>query len=59
MWVYAIPSDKLKKDIIDSLKIMVKREFRDLFVQIHHAVQNVNQNIFKYIIDEYFHQVVL
>lgn len=58
-WSYAIPSDKFKRCIRDSLNIVAKREFWDLLVQIHHAVQNVNQNIFKYIIDEYFHQAGL
>lgn len=57
MWVYAIPSDKLKKDIIDSLNIMVKKGIsRSFCTNSSYAVQNVNQNIFKYIIDEYFHQ---
>lgn len=51
---FAIPSDKFKKGIVDSLNIVAKREFWNLLVQTHHAVQNVNQNIFKYIIDEYF-----
>lgn len=55
---FAIPSDKFKKGITDSLMV-AKREFWNLLVQTHHAVQNVNQNIFKYIIDEYFHQADL
>lgn len=55
-YFYVILSDKFKKDIRDSLNIVAKWEFWGLLVQTHHTVQNVNQSIFKYIIEEHVHK---